>query len=138
MLCLPCVLLFTPFPLSLAVLLLNSSCSSLPLCIFLLLQLSKSDTLCFIGIGVTLAVLSTWPVLFICDSFLSLLLLIGVFFYPSHSPRSPTLKFDILPDVCHLVTHAPPCCWIRFGQTHLKVSCVYVCMCSTLLLSSGM
>ena len=49
--------------------------------------------------------------------------------YPLLFPCLPPLKFDILPDFCHLVTHAPPRSWIRFGQIHLKVSNVYVCVC---------
>lgn len=69
--------------------------------------------------------------------FLSLLALMAVCFYPLFFLLSPSLKFDILSDICPLVTHAPPCSWSRLGQIHLKVSSVCVCVCSTLLLSVG-
>lgn len=52
----------------------------------------------------------------------------GVCFYPLLFHCSPPLEFDILPDVCHRVTHAPPCSWICFGQIHLKVSSVRACV----------
>lgn len=56
-----------------------------------------------------------------------------VCFYPLLFPRFPPLKSDILPDVCHRVTHAPPCSWICFGQIHLKVSSVRVWVCACVL-----